>query len=80
MICLYYDNNIATVSLSSNPSRDQSILLVFFFLAILFLTYYAQDFARSFNILLKVKLYASYIKVTSYTLYTSTTYTHHGQL
>ena len=29
-----------------------------FFLAILFLTYYAQDFAQSFNILLKVKLYS----------------------
>ena len=41
-----------------------------------FLTYYIQDFARRFNILLKVnKLYsyvASSLTVTSYTLYTST--------
>ena len=59
--------------------KDKSILLLFhlfFFLAILFLTYYAL----SFNILLKLSYIASYLTVTSYTLYTSTAYTHHGQL
>ena len=38
---------------------------------------HAQDFAQSFNILLKVKLssyIASYLTVTSHTLYISTTY------
>ena len=56
--------------------RDKSILLLFlpFFLALHFyLTCYAQD-------LFKDKLcIASYsLTVTSYTLYTSTTYTHNG--
>ena len=41
-----------------------------------FLIYYTQDFAWSFNII------ASYLTMTSYTLYNSTAYTHmhHGQL
>ena len=71
-------------------TMDKSILLLFylFFLAILslllslLLTDYAEDFARSLNILLKVNIsyIANCLAVTSHTLYTSTTYTHHGQL
>ena len=41
--------------------RDQSILLLFspiFLSGNFFLTYHAQDFARSFNVLRKVKLYS----------------------
>ena len=41
-------------------NRDKFILLLFspVFSGNFFLTYYAQDFAQSFNILLKVKLYS----------------------
>ena len=66
-----------------NMSRNQCILLLFspVFLQFFFLTYYTQDSARSFNILLKVKLYiTNYLTVTSYTLYTFTAYTHYRQL
>ena len=64
-------------------SRDQSILFyfhLFFFLALMLFSYllYAQDFAPEDLIFLSN--IAKYLTVTSYTLYTSTTYTHHGQL
>ena len=54
---------------------------LFFFLAILFfLTYYAQYFARNFNILLKVQLSSQLLNRDIIQIHTSTACTHHGQL
>ena len=66
-------------------TRDKSNLLyfhLFFFLAIFFWSIMLKILLENsiFCSKLKASYIASYLTVTSYTLYTSTSYTHHGEL